>query len=79
MNGDNTFTLDNFGIRTRYVIRFEDDIEHARCMELFFITRRMMLERAREIESRKRDIAGLQDEVLAAMKLGIPPAYVERV
>ncbi|RDX43305.1 hypothetical protein OH76DRAFT_1422027 [Lentinus brumalis] len=73
-----TFKLDNFGIRTRYVFRFQDNIEHAKCMELFFITRRVMVERAREVEKRTHDIAALQDEILAAMKLSIPPAYYER-
>ena len=60
--------MDNYGIRTRYVFCFEDDVQFARSMELFFVTRRLALGRDRELQSREREVQRLQDEVLAEME-----------
>lgn len=65
--GRSILKLEKFNERTRYIFHFEDDIEYARCMELFFITRRVMAERARGQTKRSREIEHLQDEILATM------------
>ncbi|RPD62189.1 hypothetical protein L227DRAFT_609436 [Lentinus tigrinus ALCF2SS1-6] len=62
-----TFTLEDLGARTRYVFSFAEDIEFARCMELFFITRRLLLDRKGEIQRRDHEIERLQEEVFPHM------------